>query len=406
MASAHGFYVVPTGPGVGLTSVCLGLVRALEREGLRVGFLKPIRQPGDDQGVERSTEFVRRTTHLVPGEPMRYDEAEALLAAGRHSELLQALVGRYESAAAGADVVIVEGLAATADHPSLDALNADIARALDCQVLLVATPQPSLHALDDRLELAAQPFGGTTNPHVLGVVVNQLNAPAMEVMGATRSGLRLPEVELGADGLRAGLRVFRHPGFALIGAVPWSPAMISPRTLDVAKHLGAEVVSEGELARRRVIDVSLVARTVAHMTHRLRPDALIITPADRDDVILAVCMAALNGVPLAGLVLTGDMEPNADVMKLCEKAIATGLPVLAVTSDSYVTAARAAAMNLEVPSDDVEVMALMPDTVESWRSIGAATEAAIVSGLAPGSVAVIEMVGKSTAGSADTASSR
>src|SRR3954451_9340226 len=58
------------------------------------------------------------------------------------------------------------------------------------------------------------------------------------------------------------------------------------------------------------------------------------------------------------------------------------------------------------PSADVEVSALMPAMVESCRSIGAATDAAIVSGLAPGSVAVIAMVGKSTAGSAETESSR
>ena len=48
----------------------------------------------------------------------------------------------------------------------------------------------------------------------------------------------------------------------------------------------------------------------------------------------------------------------------------------------------------------------MPAMVESCRSIGEATEAAMVSGLAPGSVAVIWMVGKSTAGSAATESSR
>ena len=48
----------------------------------------------------------------------------------------------------------------------------------------------------------------------------------------------------------------------------------------------------------------------------------------------------------------------------------------------------------------------MPAMVESWRSIGAATEAAMVSGLAPGKCAVIWMVGKSTAGSAATGSSR
>ena len=58
------------------------------------------------------------------------------------------------------------------------------------------------------------------------------------------------------------------------------------------------------------------------------------------------------------------------------------------------------------PSADDEFIDEMPAMVDNWRSIGEATDAAIVSGLAPGSVAVIEIVGKSTAGSAETASRR
>jgi hypothetical protein len=59
-----------------------------------------------------------------------------------------------------------------------------------------------------------------------------------------------------------------------------------------------------------------------------------------------------------------------------------------------------------VPCDDDEVIELMPAMVDICRSIGVATEAAMVSGLAPGRVAVMAMVGKSTRGSADTGSSR
>jgi len=356
MPRTHSFYVVPTGPGVGLTSVCLGLVHALEREGLTVGFYKPIRQPGDDAGPERSTEFVRRSTNIKPADPLAFGAAEALLAAGKRSELLQQLVGSHNLSAAGADVVIVEGLAATGDHPALDDLNADIARAIDAHVILVATPQPSLAALEDRLDMTAQLFGGTSAEKLIGVVVNQLNAPVYDVLGTTRTELKMPDETLTADDLRARLRIFRNPDFGLLGAVPWEQAMVSPRTLDVAQHLGASVIHEGELATRRVVDVSLVARNVAHMTHRLRPDALIITPSDRDDIIIAAGMAALNGVPLAGLVLTGSVAPTQEVLKLCAKAFATGLPVLQVGTDSYVTAARAAAMPLEVPLDDVERM--------------------------------------------------
>ena len=366
MSQPHALLVAPTGPGVGLTSVSLGLVRALESRGLRVGFVKPIRQPGADDELERSTEFVRRTTSIKPAESLAYRDAEALLSAGKRSELLQDVVDRYRAAGA-ADVVIVEGLAATADHPGLDTLNGQIAKAVDAEVVLVTTLGESLPALTDRLRLASDTFGGSMHPKVLGAVVNMVNAPRMDVIGTTRTALRRPAVTHDAASIRAASGIF-SPTFALLGAVPFDPIMVSPRTYDVAQQLGATVVSRGDLMTRRVVDVSLVARTVANMTHRLRAGALLITPADRDDVILAVCMAAMNGSPLAGLVLTGDLEPSPQVMRLCAKAFATGLPLLSVASDSYVTAARVAAMNLEVPVDDeariVKVMQKVAEHLE------------------------------------------
>ncbi len=36
--------LVPTGEGVGLTSACLGLVYALECQGVKAGFVKPFSQ--------------------------------------------------------------------------------------------------------------------------------------------------------------------------------------------------------------------------------------------------------------------------------------------------------------------------------------------------------------------------
>jgi hypothetical protein len=56
------------------------------------------------------------------------------------------------------------------------------------------------------------------------------------------------------------------------------------------------------------------------------------------------------------------------------------------------------------PSDEVEVIVVTPAMVENWRSRIEATEAAMVSGEAPGSWAVTWMVGKSTRGTAATGS--
>lgn len=365
MAGTHVFYVVPTGPGAGLTSVSLGIVRALDREGLRVRFFKPIRQPGDAGGPERSTHFVRALTALEPPEPMPFREAEARLAAGDVAGLLEAVVAAFQDVAAGADVVVVEGLVATGAHPGLDTVNAEVARALDAEVVFVgALGRQTPADFNDRLATTAQLFGGPAADHVLGVIVNRLNEPTLEVVGGTRTGAVPVAEPLDAAALRREVPLLRQ-GLALIGAVPWRPQFAAPRVLDVARHLGARTLHEGEMATRRVIDVSMVGRTVRHMTHRLRPDALIVTPGDRDDILVAACMAAVNGVPLAGVVLTGGIAPEPGVLDLCRKAFETGLPVLAVDTDSYVTSARAAAIDLEVAIDDLDRMEGVMDAVAS-----------------------------------------
>ncbi len=53
-----------------------------------------------------------------------------------------------------------------------------------------------------------------------------------------------------------------------------------------------------------------------------------------------------------------------------------------------------------VPSVFSDVIEVMPAIVENWRSSGAATETAIVSGLAPGYCVVTVMVGTSMRGMA------
>src|SRR6267154_3858125 len=59
-----------------------------------------------------------------------------------------------------------------------------------------------------------------------------------------------------------------------------------------------------------------------------------------------------------------------------------------------------------VPCDEFDDIEEMPAMFDSWRSMMPATEAAMVSALAPGNVAVTAMVGKSTFGSAETGNRR
>ena len=60
---------------------------------------------------------------------------------------------------------------------------------------------------------------------------------------------------------------------------------------DIARHLDARIINEGELATRRVKKFTLLARTVPNMMVSLKPGYILVTPADRADVFVAVAMA-------------------------------------------------------------------------------------------------------------------
>jgi len=77
--------------------------------------------------------------------------------------------------------------------------------------------------------------------------------------------------------------------------VYYDPILRAPRTLDVARHLNARVLNEGEIATRRVLETAIAARSVAEMVHRLTPGTLIMAAGDRDDIMLATALSASNG---------------------------------------------------------------------------------------------------------------
>ncbi len=75
--------VVPTSADVGLARTCLGLVRALDRQGVNVAFVKPVAQPRADGGPDRSAALAAAITSLRPPDPLSTAELEQQLADAR-----------------------------------------------------------------------------------------------------------------------------------------------------------------------------------------------------------------------------------------------------------------------------------------------------------------------------------
>ncbi|MDV7394562.1 AAA family ATPase, partial [Arthrospira platensis SPKY1] len=141
----------------------------------------------------------------------------------------------------GPDVLILEGINASADDHLLAPLNALMARALDAQVILVTTPQSqSVAELNQRLEATANLFGGINAHRVGGCILNMLNAP-LDRHGRIRPDILQPSFNtaLSLDTIRRELTLLQRNDFHLAGAIPWNPDLTAPRTWDVAQFLGA-----------------------------------------------------------------------------------------------------------------------------------------------------------------------
>ncbi|OMG63438.1 phosphate acetyltransferase [Stutzerimonas balearica] len=347
----HTLFLAPTGFGGGLNSISLGLIRSLQAAGLKVGFFKPIAQPFPvDQGRERSCILVENTLSLKSPEPLALEQVERQLANGELDLMLEEVVSRFQQVALDKDVVIVEGMVPTTTSDYTSQINTHLAKSLDAEVILIAAQgKDSLKRMAERIEIQAQQFGGAKDPKVLGVILNKVKSD--------------DGVPAFIERLKEHLPLLGSADFQLLGAIPFEEELNALRTRDIGELLGAQVLHAGEADQRRVKKIVLCARAVPNTVPLLQPGVLVVTPGDRDDIILAASLASLNGVKLAGLLLCSDFAPDPRILELCKAALDGGLPVMTVTTGSYDTATSLFALNKETPADDVERAARVTDYI-------------------------------------------
>ncbi|MCB1110386.1 MAG: phosphate acetyltransferase, partial [Chlamydiia bacterium] len=337
----HTLFMVPTGLGVGLTTVSMGLVHALESQGIETFYLNPFGNTPD----------------------LDFAKVEHLLSQGQEDVILEAVIRQVEQEHDKDGVLVLQGIISTQLRSYAPSLNSAIAKALDAEVVFVATPSgKSPEELKEQIIIAAKPYGGIKNPRTIGCMINKVGAPVDRYGNARIDLFDLPE---NVEEESAFCQIFSHSHFKVLGCFPWKRELMAPRVEDVATFLNAEIISEGNLKHNRVNTFAIAGATVENAANVLIPDVMIITPADRSDTILAACIAYLNGTKLAGILLSGDYPFPKNTQALCQRAMKEGLPVLKVKTDSLRTAISLQNLNTKIPEDDLERRTALKEYVAS-----------------------------------------
>ena len=136
----------------------------------------------------------------------------------------------------------------------------------------------------------------------------------------------------------------KRKGLELLGVIPYRSVLARPSMDLIREELKADCLNAGAPTQDVVDSVVIGAMAVQNAIRHFKRGVLVITPADRVDILLAAAIAPDNpDQHLAGVILTGDFKPQAAVSRIIEK-----LPFPILRADDNIYEVASAVHNLTV----------------------------------------------------------
>ena len=344
-------YVAATRQDDGKTTCCLGLYAALAKKFPRIGYIKPVgqrfvevagRKVDEDSVLVSDTYGVKLPIEAMS--PIAVDRmfTRNYLKEGNLPEMQTRIVEAFNRVAWEHDFVIIEGTGHAGVGSVIDLSNAQVARLLGSKVILVTLGGVGRPVDEASLNLALFEKQGV---EVIGVVLNKVLPSKIEALR--------PWAE----------QAFAKMKLPILGVIPDLGELRRPILGQLARELGGEFLSGESFRRRRVRSVSIGAMTAVRIKDQLGPGVLLITPGDREDLLMAVMeFQAKGGVDakMAGILLTDGLRPQPGLIRMLNDK---GVPSVAVAADSYSVTAKIERMTVKTDPGDEEKIKVIQQTV-------------------------------------------
>lgn len=343
-------FIAATRQNDGKTTASLGLIAALQQRYPRVGYIKPVGQRFveiEEQKIDEDTVLMdsiyRLNCPLVDMSPIAVepDFTRRYLQSSNNEALVRKIQNAFDRVAWEKDFVLCEGSGHAGVGSVFDLSNAQVAKILMAKVIIVT--QGGIGRPIDEVSLNQALFE-KEGVEIIGVIINK-------VLGS--------KIDSVTDFARRGLK---RKGLDLLGVIPHQRILSSPTMALLRDELQAELLSEPETMDSLVEDVVVGAMGAQNAISYFKRGVLLITPGDREDIILAACtgLDAQSEEKMAGIILTGNLRPNASVQKVIR---AMPIPVLLTAEDSYRVASKVHDLTVKTRPSDATKITLIRDLI-------------------------------------------
>jgi len=110
----------------------------------------------------------------------------------------------------------------------------------------------------------------------------------------------------------------------------------------------------------RIKNIVIGAMTARHALDYFKPSSLLVTPGDREDLILAA-LESYSENEVQGVVLTGGLYPHKSIMDLIKKY---NIPTMIVSEGTYETASLIHELVVKITENDTEKVEMARKLVE------------------------------------------
>lgn len=358
-------FVAATRMNDGKTTTCLGLFAALQSVFPRVGFIKPIGQRFVEvQGhkVDEDSVLLDRIYHVrVPIEsmsPLAIDSTFTRRYLKDPSRILPTLEDQicraFDRVSWEKDFTLIEGTGHAGVGSVFDLGNARVAQLLKAKAVIVCP-------------------GGIGRP-IDEVALNKalFDQVGVEVVGAIINKVEPDKAEDIREYVGRGLE---RLGVPLLGLLPVQKVLASPNLRQIAAETQARWLNaEANAESVRVNNVVVGAMTAKGIGEHLCPGTVIITPGDRDDILLAAISGAQTSADnaVAGVVLTNGIEPHAKLLDLLSQ---TGIPVMLAKSESFTVTSKINRMTVKTQPNDSDKIPVIKDMIQKHLDMPALLDA-------------------------------
>jgi hypothetical protein len=357
--SGRAFFVAATGQNIGKTTLCLGLVSGLGKRHSSVGYLKPVGQEHveTESGirVDKDVLLFRKLFQLKdPYQEMspvlfpRGFTRDYLDGKVSRDELIQKIDHSFLSIRSRHPLTVIEGTGHTGVGSIVDLNNAQVAAHLKIPLFLVASG--GLGSSYDDLELNRIQCERYNVP-IAGVILNRVLDDKREMI---------------IEYMNKALRRWDVP---LIGCIPYDSFLNTPTMNDFEQLFQTSLLSGEEFRFRHFQNIRLVATSVELYRSMILSSQLIITPAGREDIILATLtrfwdlkISHPEEDLQSGMILTGKEPPKAS---LIEQIRRTGIPMLYIPLSSFVALKMIHSHTSKIRFEDTAKIREAIDVVES-----------------------------------------